>query len=185
LSAETPDRARLRARALRYLERYGASRGRLARVLERRARREAEAAGGDVDAVAADVASVVDELAELGLVDDEAYAEGRARALLRRGRSPARVKRELAEDGIDRAGTDAALARHGDPDALTRAAAVRYAKRRGLGPFRDPARRAERRDRDLRALVRQGFPFPLARRVVDADAGADAGDGEPLDDPLG
>jgi regulatory protein len=179
LSAEAPDRARLRARALRYLERYGASRGRLARVLDRRARREAEAAGGDVDAVAADVASVVDELAELGLVNDTAYAEGRSRALLRRGRSPARVHRELAEDGIERAATDAALDRHGGADALAHAAAVRYAKRRGLGPFRDPARRAERRDRDLRALVRQGFPFPLARRVVDAE------DGEPLDDPLG
>jgi len=182
LSAEAPDRARLRARALRYLDRYGASRGRLARVLERRARREAEAAGADVDAVASDVASVVRELADLGLVDDAAYAEGRARALLRRGRSPARVRRELAEDGIERAGVNAALERHGGADALAQAAAVRYAKRRGLGPFRDPARRAERRDRDLMALVRQGFPFPLARRVVDADADAD--DGEPLDDPL-
>jgi regulatory protein len=178
LSAEAPDRARLRARALRYLERYGASRGRLARVLERRARREAEAAGVDPEAVNAEVESVVEELAGLGLVDDAAYAEGRSRALLRRGRSPARVRRELAGDGIDRAGVNAALERHGGADALAHAAAVRYAKRRGLGPFRDPARRAERRDRDLMALVRQGFPFPLARRVVDAD------DGEPLDDPL-
>jgi regulatory protein len=178
LSAEPPDRARLRARALGYLERYGASRGRLVRVLERRARREAQAAGADADAVARDVESVVAELADLGLVDDAAYAEGRARALLRRGRSPARVRRELADDGIDRAGTDAALDRHGERDALARAAAVRYAKRRGLGPFRDPARRAERRDRDLQALVRQGFPFPLARRIVDAD------ENDPLDDPL-
>jgi regulatory protein len=173
------DRSRLRARALRYLERYGASRGRLARVLERRARREAEATGADPDAVAADVASVVDELAELGLVDDGAYAEGRARALLRRGRSPARVRRALADDGVARADADAALAHHGGADALARAAAVRYAKRRGLGPFRDPGRRAGRRDRDLAALVRQGFPLPLARRIVDAD------DGDQLDDPLG
>ncbi|MFP4362208.1 MAG: RecX family transcriptional regulator [Alphaproteobacteria bacterium] len=178
MSAEAPDRARLRARALRYLERYGASRGRLARVLERRARREAEARGADLEAVRSEVESVVRELADTGLVDDAAYAEGRSRALLRRGRSPARVRRELAEDGIDRAGVNAALDRHGGADALAQAAAVRYAKRRGLGPFRDPARRAERRDRDLVALIRQGFPLPLARRVVDAE------DGEPLDDPL-
>jgi len=173
------DRARLRARALRYLERYGASRGRLARVLERRARREAEIAGGDPEAVVAAVDSVVAELGELGLVDDAAYAEGRARALLRRGRSPVRVRRELADDGIDRATTDAALAAQGDADALARAAAVRYAKRRRIGPFGEPARRAARRDRDLQALVRQGFAFALARRIVDAD------DTEPLDDPLG
>jgi len=173
-----PDRARLRARALRYLERYGASRGRLARVLERRARREAELAGGDPEAVRADVDSVVAELGELGLVDDTAYAEGRARALLRRGRSPVRVRRELADDGVDRATADAALAARGDAEALARAAAVRYAKRRGLGPFGDPARRAARRDRDLQALVRQGFAFTLARHIVDAD------DTQSLDDPL-
>jgi regulatory protein len=178
LSAEPPDRSRLRARALRYLERYGASRGRLARVLERRARREAEAAGADVEAVTAEVADVIEELAELGVVNDAAYAEGRSRALLRRGRSPGRVRRELAMDGIDRAAADAALESYGGADALAHAAAVRFAKRRGLGPFRDPARRAERRDRDLQALVRQGFPFPLARRVVDAD------DEAALDDPL-
>lgn len=173
-----PDRARLRARALRYLERYGASAARLARVLGARGRREAEAAGADPAAVEADVERVVAELAELGLVDDAAYADGRARALLRRGRSPARVRRALEEDGIDRDGVETALARHGEHDALARAAAVRYAKRRGLGPFRDPDRRAERRDRDLRALVRQGFPFPLARRIIDADQI------DPRDDPL-
>jgi regulatory protein len=88
------------------------------------------------------------------------------------------VRRALEEDGIDRDGVETALARHGEHDALARAAAVRYAKRRGLGPFRDPDRRAERRDRDLRALVRQGFPFPLARRIIDADQI------DPRDDPL-
>jgi regulatory protein len=176
LPADAPDRARLRARALAYLDRYGASRARLARVLERRARHESTDA--DPEVVASDVASVVEELAGLGLVDDAAYAEGRARALLRRGRAPARIRRELAADGIDREGAEAALGRHGGADALARAAAIRYARRRGLGPFRDPARRAERHDRDLRALVRQGFPFPLARRIVEAD------DGDELDDPL-
>ncbi|NBB68867.1 MAG: regulatory protein RecX [Alphaproteobacteria bacterium] len=164
---------------MRYLERYGASRERLARVLERRARREADLAGSDPEAVAAAVAGVVAELAELGLVNDAAYAEGRSRALLRRGRSPARVRRELAEDGIDRATTDAVLAAQGDADALARACAVRFAKRRGIGPFGDPARRAARRDRDLRALLRQGFGFALARRIVDAEAS------DSLDDPLG
>lgn len=174
-----PDRARLRARALRYLERYGASRARLARVLERRARREAALADADPDAVAGEVREVVAELAAQGLVDDRAYAEGRSRALLRRGRSPARVRRDLGEDGIDREAVEAVLARHGDGDELARAAAVRYARRRRLGPFREPARRAERRDRDLQALVRQGFPFPLAKRIVDAE------DADALDDPLG
>ena len=176
--ARAPDRARLRARALRYLERYGASQARLARVLGERARREAQAAGIEARAVEDDVASVVAELTELGLVDDAAYAQGRARALLRRGRSPARVRRALAADGIDRDDVESALAPHGTGDDLARAAAVRYARRRGLGPFRDPARRAERRDRDLQALVRQGFPYPLARRIIDAE------EIEPGDDPL-
>jgi len=178
LPSEPPDRARLRARALRYLERYGASRGRLEAVLARRALREADAADTDRGAVMRDVAKVVAELAELGLVDDDAYARGRSRALLRRGRAPARVRRELAADGIARESADAALAAHGAGDELAHAAAVRYAKRRGLGPFRAPAERAQRRDRDLRALIRQGFAFPLAERIIDAETGGD------LDDPL-
>lgn len=153
-------------RALNYLARYPASQARLEMVLRRRARREA---AGELEGLDALVRSVVVALAERGLVDDRAFAEARARALLRRGRSPRRVRAELTQDGVAAELIEPALrqAAPEEPD-LDRAAAVRYARRRGLGPFRPEPERAARRDRDLRALVRQGFGLPLARDVVDA-----------------
>jgi regulatory protein len=62
---------------------------------------------------------------------------------------------------------DAALTEQteGAGDAELRAA-LRYARRRRLGPFRLEGR-AERRDRDLAALGRQGFDYETARRVID------------------
>ena len=49
-----------------------------------------------------------------------------------------------------------------------RAAARRYAERRRLGPWRaDPARRSGRRDRDIAAMARAGFPVRLAISVID------------------
>ncbi len=138
-------------------------------MLTRRAVHEAERLGLATAPVIDDVRALVAALARQGLVDDGAYARGRARALLRRGRQPGRVRRELQADGLEGTLIDDALEgeARGAGD-LERAAAVRYARRRGLGPFRAPEERALRRERDLRALVRQGVPFALARTVVDA-----------------
>ena len=44
-----------------------------------------------------------------------------------------------------------------------------YARKRGLGPYREPATRREARDKDLASLGRRGFGYDLARRVIDAD----------------
>ena len=47
--------------------------------------------------------------------------------------------------------------------------ALRYARRRRLGPYRPDGERAERRARDLAALDRQGFGYAVACRVIDAE----------------
>ncbi|MFW5680921.1 MAG: regulatory protein RecX [Pseudomonadota bacterium] len=174
---EIPDAARLERRAFAYLARYPASRARLARVLYRRAAAEARAHGLDDAELRRMIGAVVDRLAGLGLVDDASFAAGRARAMLRRGWRVAQVRQGLAQDGVDAGTIDRALA-DTLPDDVDpeRAAAVRYARRRGLGPFRDPAERARHRERDLRVLARRGVPLGLAREVIDADDAADLDD---------
>jgi regulatory protein len=52
------------------------------------------------------------------------------------------------------------------------AAALTFARRRRLGPYRSAANRVEHRERDLAALGRQGFPYEVARRVIEADDAA-------------
>ncbi|MFN7130599.1 MAG: recombinase RecX, partial [Myxococcales bacterium] len=49
------------------------------------------------------------------------------------------------------------------------AAAWALARRKRLGPFGKPELRSDRRQRDLAALVRAGFAFPLVKRVVDGE----------------
>jgi regulatory protein len=164
--AVTP--AALEAAALHYLERYASSVENLRRVLMRRIDRAARAGVIEREDGRARVAEVVERLRARRLVDDTAYADGRVRSLSRQGRSRAVIARTLAAKGVDSDAIDAALAALADSGETDVQAAVRFARRRRLGPFRPAKERAARRDRDLAALGRAGFSYEVARRVVDA-----------------
>ena len=148
--------------ALRYLARYAASRAAVRRVLERRAMRY------QIDFDAAQVEAVLDDLERIGLLDDRAFGQNRARSLQARGRSLRRIRAELADKGIARQAVDDAVASLG-ADAEMKAA-MALARRRRLGPWRqgEPDRL-----RELTILARAGFAFGLARRVVDAGSEAE------------
>lgn len=165
------DPAALERAALRYLERFSASRAQVLRVLARRVDR-ALRADPELDRAAALAAAeaVVARIAARGLLDDGRFAEGRARSLAARGRSPAAIRETLREKGVGRPEVERAMEAlaeetGGDP-AL--AAALALARRRRLGPWRPAAERAARRDKDLGVLARAGFPRRLATRIVDA-----------------
>lgn len=155
--------------ALWYLQRFAASAESLRRVLLRRVERSARAHGTDPGEGAALVEDIVARFRASGLIDDRVYAEGRARSLHRRGVSTRGIAARLRAKGVNAADIDAALAALGDgalePDL---AAAIAYARRRRIGPYRPPADREAMRARDLAALARQGFGYEVARRVVEA-----------------
>jgi regulatory protein len=155
--------------ALKYLERYASSAENLRRVLMRRVLRAAHAGVIERGEGSARVEAVVERLVARRLVDDRAYAEGRARSLSRQGRSRARIGQSLAAKGVEADAIEAALSGLAEEGQTDIAAAIRFAKRRRLGPFRSAKERAGRRDRDLAALGRAGFGFAIARRVIDAE----------------
>lgn len=168
----TPER--LEKAALSYLERYAASSEGLRRVLLRRVRRSAELHGTDSEAGAAAIEAIVGKLTRAGFLDDSAFARGLAESLQRRGLSRRAIAARLAAKGLAEPDRTAALEQlaenRADPELE---AAVAFARRRRLGPFAPPERRAARRERDLAALARQGFAYGLAARVIDApDAAA-------------
>jgi regulatory protein len=150
--------------ALGYLERFASSAENLRRVLRRRVRRRAcddeavRAANGLIDAL-------VIRYRDTGLIDDAAYAAGRARARLARGQSLHRIAAGLIAKGVgaeDRATALQALREtEADPDL---AAACAFARRRRLGPYR---RAPADRGRELAAFARAGF----ARRQAEAVLG--------------
>jgi regulatory protein len=70
--------------------------------------------------------------------------------------------------------------RQGDAEL---AAAAAFARKRRIGPWRSPAERADRREKDLAAMARAGFAYRVVRLVMDADDPAEveallAGEGQ-------
>lgn len=159
--------------ALYYLERYDSSSGHLRRLLQRKILLSARVHGTDPEAGAAALERLIARLTDLGLLDDARYARERVRNLLARGTSAAMIRAKLRAKSLPAEVIDAALEadENGGPGRELRAA-LRYAKRRRLGPYRPenrPGERAERRQRDLAALGRQGFDYETARRVIDSE----------------
>ncbi len=175
-----PTLAALREAALAHLARFAATEAGLVRVLDRRVdrwRRRAEAEGIDAEAGAAEANQAAREvaraLAASGVVDDAAYAAARARSLTRAGRSRRAIGAHLAAKGVP---GEIARAAMPEPDAEL-GAALAYARRRRLGPFRgaginsgdDPDADAEARRREVGAMARAGFPQPVATAALRMD----------------
>ena len=161
--ASPPTEATLREAALRHLSRYGTTRAGLLRVLARRVQRwarAAEAPAADVAAALQSAEAAVARLAEAGAVDDAAFAESRARSLHRAGRSRRAIAAHLQAKGVG-----AELATRPDDPASELAAALLYACRRRIGPFRQPPDPAQHL-RDLARLARAGFPAAIAGQAL-------------------
>lgn len=161
--------APLRRSALAYCQRYAASEAHLARILERKLSKWRRAEGHEQfgDDAAADrlIAETVSTCRRLGLVDDRAFAETKVSSGRRRGFSSARLAQGLLAQGVDRETVAEALA---GSDVDDRRAALLFARRKRLGPWRTSARDDADR-RDLSALCRNGHSLPIARWVMGLD----------------
>lgn len=178
-SGKAPTRAALHEAALAYLARGAASAVSVKKVLERRTMawaRRATRAGYDAETVAADaaasravIAEVVARLCEVGLVNDTAFAEARARRMSGAGRSRRAISAHLAQKGVDKATVSDAVPRDA---TLELAAALTFARKRQIGPFvrgAAPADRDARRDAERKALgamARAGFDWTTCERVM-------------------
>jgi len=176
----TPKRATARHLenvALWYLQRFAASADSLRKVLMRRVEKSARTHETDRAEGARLVEAIIMRFQESGLLDDRVYAQGRASSLHRRGVSTRGIRARLAAKGVGADDIDAALDVLRDtmrqPDL---AAAIAYARRRRIGPWRRADERAEKRERDLAAMARQGFDYDTARRVIEAENSADLED---------
>ncbi|HEY7579282.1 MAG TPA: regulatory protein RecX [Acetobacteraceae bacterium] len=169
-----PDAATLHDAALTYLARYAATEASLRRVLQGRVdrwQRLAERGGLDTEVGAAEAAkardavrTVLARLVAAGAVNDAAYAESRARSLVRAGHSRRAVAAYLAARGVDPGTVATAMPASGSSEL---AAALVLARKRRIGPFRTGAVPDEAgRRRELGVLARAGFPQSVARRAL-------------------
>lgn len=157
------DGAGLERAALAYAARYATTRAKLADYLRRKLRER-----GWAEAHQPPVEALVARLAELGYVDDRAFASAKASALARRGYGARRVA-----DALKAAGIEAEDAREASASAEEGAweAALRYAERRRIGPFAATALDRPGREKAYAALLRAGHPPALARRIAAAKPG--------------
>jgi len=163
-SAPPLDRSGLERLALRYVERFATTKGRLADYLSRKIR----ARGWEGEAI--DPAAIADRMADLGYIDDRAWGEAKASSMARRGLGARRVAGALRQAGI---GDD-------DADAIAPAvadrsidAAIAYARRRRIGPFADQPGDRPTREKHVAALLRAGHSFELARALAAMNPGDD------------
>jgi regulatory protein len=143
---------------LHYAGRYATTRARLAAYLRRKLRER-----GWSGASPPPVDRLVERFAELGYVDDRAFASARAASLLRRGYGERRIEEALRGAGI--APSDGAEARAAsEQEAL--AAAHRFARRRRLGPYAPDPPDRETRHKAAAAMLRAGHRTELVWKVL-------------------
>jgi regulatory protein len=151
------DAERLRELALRYVGKYATTRARLRQYLARKLRERGWTGSG-----APDLERLAERFAELGLIDDAAYALAKSRALSARGYGKRRLIDQLRHAGVEEAdGADAAA--YADDEAVE--AALRLARRRRIGPFAAQAADPHLRQKWIAAMVRAGHGFPLAKVI--------------------
>jgi regulatory protein len=163
----------LEAAATFYLARYPTTAQGLRRILERRVLKAKRADLPVMDNVDQAIDAVVARFVTLGVVDDGAFAQTKARALHRRGTSTRLTHHKLKLAGIDAATLDQAMTAldeelHTDPARREGLAAAALARRRRLGPYRPKDERRDHRARDLAAMARAGFAYDVAKQVIDA-----------------
>jgi len=143
--------------ALRYVERFSTTRGKLITYLAGKIRQRGW------DGAPADPHALAEKLADLGYIDDRAFAEARAGAMTRRGLGARRVAGALRQAGVQE--EDAKAVMPGVDDQALQAA-MAYARKRRIGPYAAAPADRVLLEKHIGALVRAGHDFGLARRIA-------------------
>ena len=149
--------------ALNYVGRFATSRAKLVTYLGRKLRERGWDGDGDPP-----VEALADKLVRLGYVDDRAFALSKARSLTSRGYGERRVRQALATSGIGEEDSTDATELAVDEAVM---AALKFAKRRSLGPYAATTADAAQRERALASMIRAGHRFSLARAIIDLKPG--------------
>jgi len=158
------DQSALHELALRYVGKYATTRAKLCAYLSRKLRERGWDGEHDPD-----LEALAARFAEVGYVDDAAYALSKSRELSGRGYGKKRLVEKLRLAGVAEDDSREAFDMS-ETEAV--AAALRYAQRRRIGPFAAEAPDRMARDRAISAMVRAGHSFGLARAIASLAPGA-------------
>ena len=150
--------------ALAYVGRFSTTRAKLRSYLARKVRERGWSGQREPE-----LAEIAERFAAQGYIDDASYALNQAHGLAARGYGKRRLVEKLRAAGVEE--NDGAAARnHSDAEAIE--SALRFAKRRRIGPFAS-ATNDDRKQQEkwIAAMLRAGHGFALARTIVNLPAG--------------
>jgi regulatory protein len=157
------DETRLDELALSYVGRFATTRAKLCSYLSRKVR-ERGWAGKAPPAFE----SISERLEALGYVDDSAFALSKARSLSARGYGSRRVSQSLRLAGVGDSDGEAAL-ELAQAEAVE--SALRFARRRRIGPFGTGGSDRASRQKHIAAMIRAGHGYELANAIARIEPG--------------
>ena len=130
-----------------------------------RTQTDAEAAKPVIAAARAAIEGVIDRLKKAGAVSDAAFAENRAKSLIRGGQSHRAVQARLVAKGVAPEVARAASVCDAENEL---AAALVLARKRRIGPYRTAEDTdAAARMKAMGSLARAGFSRAVAKQALD------------------
>lgn len=171
-AAKKITKIRLKNIGLYYLERFESSVDNLRQVLMRRVNDYAyQNPGYDKSEALGWIEEILSEFEGYGYLNDNRYAELKIRDYLAAGKSARYIKGKLQQKGISESAADDLL---DEQEYDAEAFALKLAKKKKIGPFRpDEETRRENRRKDLAVLVRAGFDYAVAQKVLGSDYSED------------
>ena len=159
---------RLKNIALYYLKRFESSVANLRSVLRRRVNDYAYHTPDFAKQEAYDwIEEILQDFLRIGYLNDERYAELKVKNYVLAGKSQRYIQGKLREKGIDENIGEAMIA---EQDFNPFEAALKLAKKRKIGPYSQTEEiRKERRSKDLAILVRAGFDYDVAVKVLELE----------------
>mgnify|MGYP002680046683 FL=1 len=154
--------------ALYYLKRFETSVANLRSVLRRRVNDYAYHTPEFAKQEAYDwIEEILEDFQRIGYVDDARFSELKIKDYLAAGKSPRYIQGKLREKGIDENLIERLISEQEfDPYD----AALRLARKKHIGPFSASEEiRKERRSKDLAILVRAGFDYDVAVKVLETE----------------
>ena len=158
---------RIKNIGLYYLKRFESSVVNLRSVLRRRVNDYAFHTPGFVKQEGYDwIEEVLSDFQRLGYLNDARYSELKIKDYMAAGKSPRYIHGKLREKGIDENLIEKLIAEQ-DFDPFE--SALKLARKRRIGPFSaNEEIRKERRSKDLAILVRAGFDYDVAVKVLES-----------------
>lgn len=161
----------IREQALRYLDRYSTTTSKLKRHLINKNRKAILYHDQDAEELEICVDQVIESLEKIGVLNDQLYADFKARSMARQGKSIRQIKNKLYEHGLDGDQSEHALTELTETEGHSdRIGAAKYIRKRKFGPYKDKEIREDRYEKELMAMARNGFGFQLSQELLKLDS---------------